>query len=64
MSQRYEYKVEIIRQSLVGGKVDAPKLEAILNGFAAAGWQAEVDDGDAGQRTSWPGRDGRASGHL
>lgn len=39
MSQRFEYKVETIRSSLVGDKMDAGGLEDTLNERAREGWQ-------------------------
>jgi hypothetical protein len=37
--QRFEYKVVQLRESLVGGKLSAGKLEEVLNSEARAGWQ-------------------------
>jgi Domain of unknown function (DUF4177) len=39
---RYEYKVEQIREGLVGGKMSADKLEKVLNQHAAEGWQVKA----------------------
>ena len=39
MAQRYEYKVETIRSSLVGEKIDSGGLEKELNEQAGDGWQ-------------------------
>lgn len=39
MAQRFEYKVEIIRSSLVGEKIDSGGLEDMLNDRAREGWQ-------------------------
>ena len=39
MSARYEYKVEQVREGLVGGKISADKLEKVLNEHARQGWQ-------------------------
>lgn len=39
MAQRFEYKVEIIRSSLVGEKIDSGGLEDLLNDRAREGWQ-------------------------
>ena len=39
MAQRYEYKVETIRSSLVGEKIDSGGLEKELNERAGDGWQ-------------------------
>ena len=35
----YEYKVDTVRSSLVGDKMDSGSLEDLLNERAAAGWQ-------------------------
>ena len=35
----YEYKVETVRSSLVGDKMDAGGIEECLNERAAQGWQ-------------------------
>ena len=37
--QRYECKVEIVRSSMVGDKVDSGGVETLLNEQARAGWQ-------------------------
>lgn len=37
--QRYEYKVETVRSSLVGDKMDSSGVEKTLNELAAEGWQ-------------------------
>jgi hypothetical protein len=39
MPQRYEYKVETVRSSMVGDKIDSGKLEDLLNERAEEGWQ-------------------------
>ena len=39
MAQRFEYKAETVRSSLVGDKIDAGDLEELLNERAAEGWQ-------------------------
>ena len=36
---RYEYRVLQLRESLVGGKLSADKLERLLNDEAQQGWQ-------------------------
>jgi hypothetical protein len=36
--QRFEYKVIQLRESLIGGKLSADKLEEILNDEARKGW--------------------------
>ena len=35
----YEYKVETVRSSMIGDKMDASGLEDRLNEMAAEGWQ-------------------------
>jgi hypothetical protein len=35
----YEYKVETVRSSLVGDKMDASSIESKLNERAGEGWQ-------------------------
>jgi hypothetical protein len=37
--QRYEYKVETVRSSLVGDKMDSGGVEKLLNRRAEDGWQ-------------------------
>jgi hypothetical protein len=39
---RYEYRVLQLRESLIGGKLSADKLEKLLNGEAAQGWQLKA----------------------
>ena len=39
MVQRYEYKVESIRSTIVGDKIDAGGVEDRLNALAREGWQ-------------------------
>ncbi len=39
MAQRYEYKVETVRSSMVGDKMDSGGLEDLLNERAGEGWQ-------------------------
>lgn len=36
--QRFEYRVLQLRESLIGGKLSADKLEEILNDEARKGW--------------------------
>ena len=36
---RYEYKVEELREGMVGGKMSGDKLEKVLNENAREGWQ-------------------------
>jgi hypothetical protein len=37
--QRYEYKAETIRTSMVGDKIDSGDVEEMLNDRAREGWQ-------------------------
>jgi hypothetical protein len=37
--RRYEYRVLQLRESLIGGKLSADKLERLLNDEADQGWQ-------------------------
>jgi Domain of unknown function (DUF4177) len=39
MAGRYEYKVEEIREGMIGGKMSGDKLERVLNENAREGWQ-------------------------
>jgi hypothetical protein len=39
MTARYEYKVEELREGLLGGKMSGDKLEKVLNDNARQGWQ-------------------------
>jgi hypothetical protein len=39
MTQRFEYKVETVRASMVGDKIDHGDLEELLNERASEGWQ-------------------------
>ena len=39
MAGRYEYKVEELREGLLGGKMSGDKLEKVLNDNARQGWQ-------------------------
>jgi hypothetical protein len=39
MVARYEYKVEEIRERMLGGKMSGEKLERVLNDRAREGWQ-------------------------
>jgi hypothetical protein len=36
---RYEYKVEELREGMLGGKMSGDKLEKVLNDNAREGWQ-------------------------
>jgi predicted rRNA methylase YqxC with S4 and FtsJ domains len=40
--QRYEYKVEQVREGLVGDKISPDKLESVLNKHAKQGWQVKA----------------------
>jgi hypothetical protein len=42
MAVRYEYKVEEIREGMIGGKMSGGKLEKVLNSRAAEGWQLKA----------------------
>jgi hypothetical protein len=42
MAARYEYKVEEIREGMIGGKISGDKLEDILNDRARDGWQLKA----------------------
>jgi hypothetical protein len=37
MAARYEYKVEEIREGMLGGKMSGDKLEKVLNEYAGKG---------------------------
>ena len=39
MANRYEYKVEELREGMVGGKMSGDKLAKVLNEHAREGWQ-------------------------
>ena len=39
MAQRYEYKVETIRSTMVGERIDSGGVENLLNDRAGDGWQ-------------------------
>jgi hypothetical protein len=41
-TQRFEYKVETVRTSLVGDKMDSGDLEERLNDRAGEGWQLKT----------------------
>jgi hypothetical protein len=42
MAARYEYKVEEIREGMLGGKMSGDKLEKVLNEYAEDGWQLKA----------------------
>ena len=39
---RFEYKVEELREGMVGGKMSGAKLEKVLNEHAREGWQLKA----------------------
>jgi hypothetical protein len=39
---RYEYRVLQLRESMIGGKLSADKLEKLLNEQAREGWQVKA----------------------
>ena len=39
MANRFEYKVEELREGMIGGKMSGDKLEKLLNQNAREGWQ-------------------------
>jgi len=39
---RYEYRVLQLRESMIGGKLSAGKLESLLNDEAKDGWQLKA----------------------
>ena len=39
---RYEYKVEELREGMLGGKMSGDKLEKVLNAQARDGWQLKA----------------------
>jgi hypothetical protein len=42
MAARYEYKVEEIREGMLGGTMSGDKLERVLNEYAVKGWQLKA----------------------
>src|SRR3954452_25041496 len=42
MAARYEYKVEELREGMIGGKMSGDKLEKTLNAHAREGWQIKA----------------------
>jgi uncharacterized protein DUF4177 len=42
MAGRYEYKVEELREGMLGGKMSGDKLENVLNDRAREGWQLKA----------------------
>jgi len=39
---RYEYKVEELREGMIGGKMSGGKLEKVLNEHSGEGWQLKA----------------------
>jgi hypothetical protein len=39
---RYQYKVEELREGMIGGKMSGDKLENLLNEYASQGWQLKA----------------------
>ena len=67
--QRFEYRVVQLRESLVGGKLSADKLEEILNDEARkAGWskpsRPRRSKGESARRCGGPPGHLRAAGRL
>jgi hypothetical protein len=42
MTARFEYKVEELREGLIGGKMSGDKLEKVLHARAREGWQLKA----------------------
>ena len=42
MTARYEYKVEELREGMIGGKMSGGNLEKVLNENAREGWQLKA----------------------
>jgi len=42
MAGRYEYKVEEVREGMLGGKMSGDKVEKLLNEHARQGWQLKA----------------------
>ena len=64
MAGRYEYKVEEIREGMIGGKMSGDKLEKVLNARAREGWQLRaITSVEVKGRIGTGGRGGRP-GHL
>jgi len=61
MANRFEYKVEELREGMVGGKMSGDKLEKLLNDNARDGWrlraitsvQVKGRVGPAASRACW-----------
>ena len=53
MAGRYEYKVEEVREGMIGGKMSGDKLEKVLNAARPRGLAAQ---GDHRRRDQGPGR--------
>src|SRR3954451_18460740 len=55
MAARYEYKVEEIREGMLGGKMSGDKLERVLNDIAGDGWQLKANTAVEGKGRVGPG---------
>jgi len=55
MAGRYEYKVEEIRERMLGGKMSGEKLERVLNDRAREGWQLRAITSDEVKGRIGPG---------
>ena len=55
MAARYEYKVEQIREGMIGGKMSGDKLEKVLNEQAREGWQLRAITAVEVKGRVWPG---------
>ena len=42
MAARFEYKVEELREGMLGGKMSGDKLQRVLNEHAREGWQLKA----------------------
>lgn len=62
--QRFEYRVVQLRESLVGGKLSADKLEEILNDEARKGWMVKAITSAEVKGRVGPRRCGRPPGHV
>jgi len=57
--QRFEYQVIQLRESLIGGKLSADKLEKVLNDGARKGWMVRaITSADVKGRVGPGGVDG------
>ena len=55
MAARYEYKVEELREGMIGGKMSGSKLEKVLNEHAREGWQLTAITSVEGKGRIGPG---------